>query len=1266
MDKKNRSQLKKTIGQVLYENKRIKLLAICENQDNLINLKAQLADQFLEADIFTTLSRKEGLELAGNMNPDVILLDVVGSEMDCFEDCQALKSDERLKDIPVIFIAALKGNEESRICALEAGTETFIAKPINKSELTAQIRAMVKIKNANNKIKDKKQIPADLAREQTQELNNDYTATLNLLEDLKNENEARRKSEEELAHSEEKYRLLAEHSYDVIWKLDIQSFRFTYISPSVFKMRGYTAEEALNQTVEESLTPETYLKVMAMFQERMSDIFGDDIDLANEIIELAQPCKDGSVVYVEASVSLIRDENGRPREFLGVSRNITERKKFNMQLEASKAYAENLIETANTMVVGLDVNGNVITFNKAAEEISGYSREEILGKNWFEIIVPIEKYPEVWAEFSRLTEREGVPKSWENAILTKSGEERYIVWKNSEVIVDGKITGTISFGMDTTDQRKAVELLRQNEEKYRNIFTNIQDAYYETTLEGTILEISPSIENISSYKREELIGNNINSHYVSVTERDALISEMKLKGYVNDYEIVLKDKNGEKQRCSITSKLVFDNQGNPLKIVGSMRNIEERKLAEEMNRELEMKFTDLVKNANDIIFTADLKGNFISVNPAIQKILGYTPAEFIGRNSKEIIGPASIELTNQNLRIKMDGKRHQTNYEIDVIAKNRRMVRLEISTYLHYKNNEPVEVFGISRDITERTRLINELNHKFDTQNVINTLLKMSLSDMKLSDLLEQAFKMITEIPWLNFKRKGAVFLKDESGVMRMSASYNLSEEMKELCSVVMPGRCICGKALLEKKINFVASVNENHHIQPYGMDDHGHYCMPVLMAGEVTGIINIYLEKGHYYSDEEVDFLESVSNTLAGIFAMKKVEAALKDSLETMEEKVVERTMDLSRSEELYRSTVNSFKDWVYVVDRDMKLVSVNEALEHFFRKNGYAGNFRGEYINRIFTYLDNDTLSKIENTFKDGEAKTNESGYNVFNTFVYAQRVITPVIHEGEVVRVVVTVRDISKFKEAEEEIGKNLEKEKELNSLKSQFISTVSHEFRTPLAGILSSVQLLKRYGDKWDGVKKEKLYNQIFDAVNHTKVLLDDVSLIDKEQSKKITVRPSMINLQDLIQGIADENRQVYGPDFELKPVFKLKKSEYYFDRELLRHIFGNVLSNAIKYSGESKKVKFIIAEKKNDIQFDIVDYGIGIPDEDQKFIFEPFHRASNVELIQGTGFGLSIVKRFVDMHSGSIKVVSQVGKGTTVTIKLPIMFEEEGEEVVSSK
>jgi len=177
----------------------ITILAIDDNGDNLISLRALIGESFSDARVLTTQSGRQGIRLAASEDPDVILLDIVMPEMDGFEVCRAIKADERSADTPVVFLTAIKADRTSRVQALEAGGDAFLSKPIDSVELTAQIKAMVKIKAAERRQRDEHDRLERLVSERTRELERSHTAMLNLMEDLKSENEVRRGMEHGLA-----------------------------------------------------------------------------------------------------------------------------------------------------------------------------------------------------------------------------------------------------------------------------------------------------------------------------------------------------------------------------------------------------------------------------------------------------------------------------------------------------------------------------------------------------------------------------------------------------------------------------------------------------------------------------------------------------------------------------------------------------------------------------------------------------------------------------------------------------------------------------------------------------------------------------------------------------------------------------------------------------------------------------------------------------------------------------------------------------------
>ena len=245
-----------------------------------------------------------------------------------------------------------------------------------------------------------------------------------------------------------------------------------------------------------------------------------------------------------------------------------------------------------------------------------------------------------------------------------------------------------------------------------------------------------------------------------------------------------------------------------------------------------------------------------------------------------------------------------------------------------------------------------------------------------------------------------------------------------------------------------------------------------------------------------------------------------------------------------------------------------------------------------------------------------------------------------------------EIEKEKEIERMLKQSLEKEKELSELKTRFISTTSHEFRTPLTSVLASSELIQRYGRKWSEEKFNHHTSKIKASIEYMTKLLDDVLTINRTESGKIWFNPIMMNLKLACNEMIEEVKSYSNKNHKFRFTYSVNRNSLMLDPKLIRFIIVNLLSNAFKYSPDGGKVELKISYKKSDLIIIVKDEGIGIPPNDIPYLFEPFHRGENTIEIPGTGLGLSIVKKAVDLHNGKIKFESAEDRGSIFTIVLP--------------
>ena len=242
---------------------------------------------------------------------------------------------------------------------------------------------------------------------------------------------------------------------------------------------------------------------------------------------------------------------------------------------------------------------------------------------------------------------------------------------------------------------------------------------------------------------------------------------------------------------------------------------------------------------------------------------------------------------------------------------------------------------------------------------------------------------------------------------------------------------------------------------------------------------------------------------------------------------------------------------------------------------------------------------------------------------------------------------------------ELSQALEKEKEVNQLKSRFITMASHEFRTPLAIISSSSGILQNFSDRLSEKRKQEHLETIQNTIKHIIQILDDVLMINQAEAEKIEVKLEPLDIIKFCRHLKEEIEASFTShqiDFyidlgdEIFSNYQIVQA----DKKLLRQIITNLLTNAIKYSPDHDLVNFSLSKKDDKLIFKISDYGIGIPEADQVHLFEYFQRGSNVGTLPGTGLGLSIVKKCVDLHQGEISLYSELGKGTVFTVIIPFL------------
>jgi PAS domain S-box-containing protein len=379
-----------------------------------------------------------------------------------------------------------------------------------------------------------------------------------------------------------------------------------------------------------------------------------------------------------------------------------------------------------------------------------------------------------------------------------------------------------------------------------------------------------------------------------------------------------------------------------------------------------------------------------------------------------------------------------------------------------------------------------------------------------------------------------------------------------------------------------------------------------------------------------------------------------------------IKKTIALQESESNFRSFIEQSSDGIMIFEDNGSLIEVNSSLAKIL--NTEIPDLKQQKVWDLFikyftASCNNEDIIRIrkEKLIEALQARDidrltfsgNETVQWADKSLHFISMVVFPVF-AGQRFLVGSILSDITQFKKAEMEISNALIKEKELHELKTHFISTVSHEFRTPMTIIFSNLQLIESLKDS--PAEIEKCFNRIYTAIKQMTHILDQVNLMNKDFAGKLGFIPVAVDFEELckrsISDAASINKAV-----EVILDIRARFGKICIDPTLVQYIILNLLSNAIKYSKLDSPVKLIIGRKEDNIELIFEDKGIGIPEQDIPRIFEPFHRGKNTDNIKGTGLGLPIVKRSIELHGGSIDVKSRAGTGTIITVLIPLVMEE---------
>ena len=797
------------------------------------------------------------------------------------------------------------------------------------------------------------------------------------------------------------------------------------------------------------------------------------------------------------------------------------------------------------------------------------------------------------------------------------------------VNVEAKLVSQLGdLSWDIFEKYLALEKSKETEKQYQALVESSQDLIWKCDCEGRFVFLNRAWEEIAGYKIEEMLGRPFTYFQLPHNaEKDLQEFILLLAGKeIRNYEMHFVSRRGENIDVIINAKNNVDENGKLLGVSGTGHNITEFNKAQLALRRREEQTRNILVTAMDGYWSVNEKGIIVDVNDAASFISGFSKDELVGKYIYEL---EASEMPGEVFEhIKVVFQKGQDRFESKHRKKDGSVIDVEMSVTW---NPESKMFFSFVRDITEQKRSQEQVQ------------------------MLAHSIRSVGECVSVTDLENNIIFANES-----FCATYGYKNE-----------------ELIGSNMSIVSSGKNNNDI--------AEIIIKATLNGGWHGELINKRKNGEEFPIElsTSEIYDESRNVIALIGVAKDI----------TERKKAEQL--LVNSEERFRTMADFNYDWEYWIGPDRKYVYISPSCE---RITGYpAPRFAADtnFLSKIMHPEDSANYAEhLNETLKD-EAPTNID-FRIFNSsgkIRWINHVCQPVFdsegkylgrrasnrditdrklieielerHKGHLEELVVErtkeveninfrlIEQLNKQKSYEMMLEESLSKEKELSEMKSRFITTTSHEFRTPLTAILSSVELIERYGENWQKDKIDEHSGRIKNSVFYLTKLLENILTIGRTENGSIQFKPVKINLRrfcnELLKDLESYSKQSHSMEFS----YNSAKNEFYLDKDLLRFILVNLLTNAYKYSPAGGKVSFSVIEKNKKLEFVIRDEGIGIPADERNHLFEPFYRASNSKDVQGTGLGLSIVKRSVELHNGEIYYDSILNKGTAFYVIIPV-------------
>lgn len=786
--------------------------------------------------------------------------------------------------------------------------------------------------------------------------------------------------------------------------------------------------------------------------------------------------------------------------------------------------------------------------------------------------------------------------------------------------------------------------LEEARDQYTNLFDLAPIGYFIFDLKGTILNVNLTGSGMLSAERAKVKGKSFTAFLVNNKENHTFFKHLRevfKTEMLHSCELTLKRNGNEPFPAHLETIAEVDENTGETQFRTAIRDLTGEKKTKELqllNDALKIekeKAQQYLQFSGVFFITLDMDGIITMINQVGCKILGNGCHLKNNKCKMHENGSCQVEGLNwfNNFIPKEDRANAKQEFNQLLLSKNQESIRS--NNYIVSKNGEKRLISWNSVVIKNKEgNITGILKSGEDVTEKIQAEKALRESEKMFRTLFETATESIIII-----KHNGEI-VKVNPVTLKLFG-YKQEELIGQKIELLMP------KKLRAKHPDYRKEYFKNPKPILMG-DDRDVYA---LKKNGTEFPVNISL------SNIKVENESLVMALITDITERKQAKEKLENLNQELEQKVIKRTQDLWESQQMYKLIARNFPNGVInVFDKNLNYVFV-DGMEMF--NKGVEGDLLigTSFLKRVNPLIRKELKENLMNVFK-GHNMTFESK---IEDKIYMINAVGLHDVDNNINQILMVTQNITELKKAENQTKLALEKERQLNELKTRFVSIASHEFRTPLTTIMNSASLLSKYIESGETPNKQQNHiNRVKKSVHNLTNILNDFLSLDKLDGGHVELQLSEFNLAQFFQEIINSLEVITKKDQQI--IFNYSGEEnVYADKQALTNIYNNLLSNAIKYSGENTKIEFSVTVEDEILTTSIKDEGIGILKEDQNKVFERFFRTKDALETQGTGLGLNIVKKYVEVSNGVIGFESRYRRGTTFKVRLPIKTETTNEQ-----